>query len=207
MWQLKQLPPIVLQSPPRNCSVRGTAPSSSFSVARRATASASTTTASVVSSNGTFLGENREKTNIICGGRRGRATVAAAMGGSGNNRGTAQSSSFFTPLTYNTIRTAKIRTRATTVIFFLRPTVKYGAHQKNEAGPGVLNIICGMWKYVGVSLLLTSNTVHSGDFKSGATCTLFDDVITPHLFSRYYPMTIRLASYGRVKRGLRSKPS
>jgi len=62
---------------------RGTDPSSSFSVARRAAASASTTTASVVSSNGTFLGENREKTNIICGGRWGRATVVAAMGGGG----------------------------------------------------------------------------------------------------------------------------
>jgi len=48
-------------------------------------------------SNGTFLGENREKTNIICGGRRGRATVAAAMGGGGNDRGTAPSSSFFIP--------------------------------------------------------------------------------------------------------------
>ena len=32
-------------------------------------ATAKATTASVVSSNGTFLWENREKTNIICGGR------------------------------------------------------------------------------------------------------------------------------------------
>ena len=38
-------------------------------------------TESVVSSSGTFLGENREKTLIICGGRRGRATAAAAMTG------------------------------------------------------------------------------------------------------------------------------
>jgi hypothetical protein len=35
----------------------------------------------VVSSSSTFLGENREKTLIICGGRRGWATVAAAMMG------------------------------------------------------------------------------------------------------------------------------
>jgi hypothetical protein len=35
----------------------------------------------VVSSSGTFLGENREKTIIICDGRWGWATVAAAMTG------------------------------------------------------------------------------------------------------------------------------
>ena len=41
---------------------------------------AKATTASVVSSNGTFLGENREKTSIICGGRRRRVAAAAAGG-------------------------------------------------------------------------------------------------------------------------------
>jgi hypothetical protein len=48
---------------------------------RPSSLTANTTTESVVSSSGTFLGENREKTLIICGGRRGRATAAAAMTG------------------------------------------------------------------------------------------------------------------------------
>ena len=41
---------------------------------------AKATTASVVSSNCTFLGENREKTNIICGGRWRRVAAVAAGG-------------------------------------------------------------------------------------------------------------------------------
>ena len=37
-------------------------------------------TVSLVSSNGTFLGGNRVKTNIMCGGRRRRVAAAAAGG-------------------------------------------------------------------------------------------------------------------------------
>jgi hypothetical protein len=81
-------------TPPCTPSYPAGVPLPPTAVAHRAAASASTTTASVVSSNGTFLGENREKTNIICDGWRGRATVAVAMGGGGNDRGTAPSSSF-----------------------------------------------------------------------------------------------------------------
>ncbi len=40
---------------------------------------AKATTASVVSSNGTFLGENREKTNIMCGGRRRRMVAVVVF--------------------------------------------------------------------------------------------------------------------------------
>ena len=54
---------------------------------------AKATAKSVVSSGGTFLKEDREKTLIICGWQWGWVTAAAAMGGGG----TALSSSFFIP--------------------------------------------------------------------------------------------------------------
>ena len=48
---------------------------------------ANTTTASVVSSNGSFLGENREKTNIICGEGRQRRATGTGNGGGGTTGG------------------------------------------------------------------------------------------------------------------------